>query len=285
MKNFRRRLVRALLGERFYKIYRLIKDRKDIVEEPNQSTLGFLFAGNQAMKNGEFEPVETELFKAVIEKVDVVINVGANVGYYCCLALSSGKPIVAYEPIQRNLQYLLNNIEANNWGSKAEVIPVALSNNTGIIKIYGEGTGASLIRGWANAPDQEFTLVPCTTINNSIGKRFKGKRCLVLVDVEGAELYMLQGASDLLIQNPKPIWMVEVSITEHQPNGIAVNQNLMSTFQIFQENGYEAWTADIISRKISLSEIKSIIDSGLDTINTHNFFFIEDGKRGEYFEA
>jgi FkbM family methyltransferase len=278
-------VLEAVFGKRLYRAYRYIKDKKDIYSEPKATAMGFLFSGNEAMEKGVFEPEETSLVKKIVPHTDVLINVGANIGYYCCIARDLGKPVVAFEPIYQNLQYLLRNIKANRWESGIEVFPMALSNKIGIIEIYGDGTGASLIKGWADTPEDHVTLVPCTTTNNALGTRFQGKQCFCLVDIEGAELFMLQGASDLINLDPKPIWLMEISISEHQPKGVTINPNLLSTFQIFWDSGYEAWTADKQCRLVGAEEVKNIAQSGKDTILTHNFLFIEKGRKNKFFVA
>lgn len=285
MKNKKRILLEAIFGKRLYQAYRYIKDKKGVFDEPRNTTAGFMFSGNQAMEKGEFEPVETEIVNNILPRIDVLINVGANIGYYCCIALSHGKPVVAFEPIHQNLQYLLRNIKANQWESGIEVFPTALSNKAGIIEIYGDGTGASLIKGWAGTPVEDVALVPSTTMNSALGTRFQGKQCFVLVDIEGAEQFMLEGASDLLNLEPKPIWLMEISITEHQPKDLSINPNLSSTFQVFWDYGYEAWTADKQCRLICPDEIQNIIQSGKDTVLTHNFLFIEKGRKNEFIAA
>jgi FkbM family methyltransferase len=282
MKSKRKIILEAIFGKRFYQAYRYIKDKRDIFEVPKETPMGFKLSGNEAMQKGEFEPEETEIVKKIIPHIDILINVGANIGYYCCIALSLAKPVVAFEPIPLNLQYLLRNIKANRWNTEIEVFPMALSNQTGIIEIYGDGTGASLIKGWADTPEQNFTLVPCTTMNNALGDRLKGKQCFFLVDIEGAELFMLQGASALIHMDPKPVWMMEVTISEHQPKGISINPNLLPTFQVFWDSDYEAWTADKQCRLIESDEIENVIQSGKDTILTHNFLFIEKGRKDKF---
>ncbi|NOT97676.1 MAG: FkbM family methyltransferase [Sideroxydans sp.] len=265
--------------------YRHVRDSWQIYEEPQETPMGFKFVANQLMQSGQFEPEETKIVNQIVPCVDVVINVGANVGYYCCIALSLGKYVVAFEPINVNLRYLLRNIKANNWESRIEVYPMALSNKVGVIEIYGGGTMASLVKGWAGTPEQHVTLVPSTTLDNALNTRFQGKLCFMLVDIEGSEQLMLEGASLIINMVPRPVWMIEVSISEHQPKGIIVNPNLSSTFNLFWNNGYEAWTADSQCRIICPDEIKKIVETGMDTIHAHNFLFIEKGKKREFFNA
>lgn len=157
---------------------------------------------------------------------------------------------------------------------------MALSNKTGIIKIFDGGTGASIIKGWADISEQYFQTVPVSTLDIIIGSRFHNRNCFVLVDIEGAEKFMLEGASSFLSAKPRPIWMVEIAITEHQPAGVAINPHLLPTFQLFWENGYEAWTADKSLRIVQPAEVENIVKNGKNTLLTHNFIFIEkDGKK------
>jgi FkbM family methyltransferase len=287
MKNHLIQFAKPLI-EHFPKlamIYRYVRDSWEVYEDPQETQMGFKLVGNHSMQSGQFEPEETQIVKQLLPCVDIVINVGANIGYYCCIALSQGKYVVAFEPINLNLRCLLRNIKENNWESRIEVYPMALSNKVGVIEIYGGGTMASLVKGWAGTPEQYVTLVPSTTLDNALDTRFQGKRCFILVDIEGAEQLMLEGSSSIIDMVPRPIWMMEISISELQPKGISINPNLLSTFHIFWNNGYEAWTAARQCRIIYPDEIKTIVETGIDTLHTHNFLFIEQGKKCEVFNA
>jgi len=256
--------------------YRVLRDNIQYSSEPIETTMGFKFIGSSTIQLGKFEPEETEVFKSIINNVDILVNVGANIGYYCCLALVRNKYVIAFEPINLNVKHLLRNIKANNWEDRIEVYPIALSNKkSGAIEIYGGGTGASLIRGWAGTPVNYVNLVPISTLDNVIGNRLKNKRSFIVVDIEGAEKYMLEGATSVLEMTPKPIWMMEITVSEHQPKGVKINPNLLSTFQLFWERGYIARTANIENRVVLSDELNQIIKTGVDTLHTHNFLFIE----------
>lgn len=268
-------LVKPLVSRfpRIAAMYRGMRDQLEEMEEPQPTSWGFKLAGNAAMAQGTFEPVETELVRKLLHEVDLLVNVGANVGYYCCHALSMGKPVVAFEPMPRNLRFLCKNINANGWKG-AEIFPIALSNKVGILEIYGANTGASLVKGWAGAPESYKTLVPCSTMDLLLNSRLQGKQALILVDIEGAEKWMLEGAGKMLINDPKPVWVVEIVTSENQPQGVAINPNFVSTFQFFFENGYEAFSADQEMRPITIEDVKSYA-KGSFKAGTHNFMFRE----------
>jgi FkbM family methyltransferase len=252
-------------------MYRNTRDRQDFREEPKATPWGFKLAGNSLMQQGLFEPTETELVQNILKDVDVLVNVGANVGYYCCHALNLGKQVIAFEPIDRNLRYLYKNFKANHWEG-AEIFPIALSNKIGIIEIYGSNTAASVVKGWDDIPEEHVTLVSSSTMDIVLGDRLQGKKILIIVDIEGAEKWMLEGAEKMLASEPKPIWFVEINFTEHQPKNVNVNPNFRDTFQLFFDNGYQAFTADSEMIPVTTESIESIL-SGVQKMDTHNFIF------------
>ena len=252
--------------------------------EPVLTHLGFKFIGNKSMQDGTFEPEETREFQSFINKFDLFVNVGANIGYYCCIALQADKEVIAFEPIHSNVRILLKNIKLNNWDNKISVYPVALSDESkGVVKIFGEGTGASLINGWAGISRDFSHFVPRFTLDSLLSATLKGKRPLILVDIEGAEKYMLDGAQHILAQDPKPVWMVEITTREHQPEHININPNLLSTFKMFWEHGYVCKTVDKSQRIIEEEEVQKIVETGIDTFTCHNFLFYEKYIEQELF--
>lgn len=267
-----------LLIEKFPRIallYRNFRDTNALSEEPKRTKLGFKFIGNRAMEKGLFEAYETKLVKKIFPKVSTVINVGANIGYYVCYALANNKKVFAFEPVETNLKYLLRNIKANNKDKNCEIFPVALSNKAGINNLWGGGTSASLIKGWAGISEKYQTLVPCMTMDNVLGDRLKNTRVLVIVDIEGAENMMLEGAKKLLNMKPRPIWLIEITAETHQPKGTKINPYLLQTFKKFWDKGYQAITVDNHLRKVSKKEIINIVEKQIDTLGTHNFIFYE----------
>jgi len=254
------------------KLYRILRDHFSI-KKPLMTPWGFKLAGNELMSEGLFEPEETEIVRKILGDVDVLVNIGANIGYYCCHGLSMGKSVIAFEPMQQNLHYLCQNIKINNFNG-IEIFPVALSNCAGVLDIYGGGTGASILKGWAGVPEDYVTLAPSNTLDNILGDKLSDKKVFILVDIEGAEKWMLEGAEKILAQEKKPIWMVEITTTENQPDSVGINPNLKETFHLFFRHGYKAYCADKGMKQITMDEVV-LASKGEFEFNVYNFIFCD----------
>lgn len=263
---------------------RVLKNISEL-DEPKDTQFGFKLSGDRLIQEGIFEWEEIKTIEKLLPTTEVFIDIGANIGAYCCIARKYKKYLIAFEPIQSNLKYLYNNLRVNGYEENAEIYPIAVGDKVGLIDIYGEGTAASLVKGWAGIPNDNKSTVPISTIDIILGNRFEGRQCFVIMDVEGAERYVLNGAKSLFNLHPKPYWVVEISINEHLPDGQKINPHLFETFNIFWNLGYEAFTigkgyrSSSEIRIITEYEIRQIVESGKDTIQVHNFLFLEKGLK------
>ena len=83
---------------------------------------------------------------------------------------------------------------------------------------------------------------------------------------------MLQGAINTLDNEPRPVWMVEVSTTEHQPHGVETNPAFKKTFEQFFDRGCRAYTADKSERELKASDVDEVA-ADLLKIDFHNYIF------------
>jgi FkbM family methyltransferase len=256
-------------------LFRHLRDSRALNDDFRTNPHGVRMIGNRSMQDGTFEPGETRLVKSLLGATDVVINVGANIGYYAALARRAGKYVVAVEPLPMNLRYLLRNLAENGGDRDTEVFPVAVTGAPGVVSLFGANTGASLVRGWAGAPTHTATLVPGIPIDTLVGARFAGRKTLVIMDVEGAEFTALQGATRLIESEPAPVWMIEI-VKEGNTSDRRVNPHLLETFDLFWSRGYSAVSVADLHRIVSREEIAAIAAGGPDTIPTYNFVFSRD---------
>lgn len=180
--------IRRLLDDRYPAVidtYRRTRDQWNFWRAKSQRTsYGFRFASPKGVCPLRGEPEETALFLKLLDQVEVVLDIGANVGWYTLLARGAGKQVIAVEPLDQNLTYLYRNLLENGY-KDVEVYPLALAAHAGIGEIYGGGTGASLLSGWAGCPRHWVNPVALTPLDGLLAHRLVGRRCLIKVDAEG----------------------------------------------------------------------------------------------------
>ena len=230
------------------------------------------YSANRQMLTGTFESEEIDIIKDNLISSDVFVDVGANIGYYTCLALSLGKHAVAVEPQLQNLECLYENLSINGW-PEAEVFPLGLSHEPGLLVLYGaSGLCASLVKGWAGYPERFKQIIPVNTMDNILGERFNGKKIFIKIDVEGAEYQVLRGAEKTLAMSPRPTWLIEISPGLFHPGGS--NPHYADTFRVFWEHGYEVHLANKDKRLITSADIENLLEVKGALMNKFNFLFV-----------
>jgi FkbM family methyltransferase len=252
-------------------------------QRPQNTPFGFKLMGNPLMQRGAFETEETRLIQRLLQHSEVFVDVGANIGFYTCLARVSGQYVVAVEPLRENLDYLMVNLDANGWHD-VELYPVALARQPGLAILHGGGTAASLINGWDGASPLLRRTIPLSTLDILLNGRFPAKNLLIKVDVEGAEFDLLQGAPQILGRDPAPVWMVEITLTEHHPAGF--NRRFKDTFEIFWQHGYQAWTADCNLRSVTPTDVATWAQKRHCTFGHGNYLFTRaDPSLGDHHQG
>jgi FkbM family methyltransferase len=250
--------------------YRSLRNERAALAPAMTTPFGFELAGNASMASGFFEKNEIHAFLTQLQRASVCIDIGANIGLYTCLAASRGKHVVAIEPMPSNLKLLCRNLVRNDFND-VEVFPLGLSSTGGITRIFGDGTAASLLQGWAGASEKFYTIVPVTTLDLIVNTRFDGLPLLIKLDVEGFEGEVLKGAKRTLGLDPKPTWLVEICLNEHFPGGL--NGRFYETFEVFWRCGYHATTADEEQRLLQPDLISRWVEQGFVDFGSHNYLF------------
>ncbi|MFZ3211386.1 MAG: FkbM family methyltransferase [Terriglobales bacterium] len=253
--------------------YRAMRSERLASATPILTPHGFLLvAENTSMTVGTFERAEIDLLRAELDDSDVFVDIGANVGLYTCLAARTGKHVIAIEPLASNVAVLLHNLAVNKL-TEVEVFPIALSSAPGLLTLYGSGTGASVIKGWAGTSAIDGAcLVPVNSLDALIADRFAGKRLIIKIDVEGHETDLLTGAVRTLAMNPKPRWLIEVIPEEHHPSG--ANPSYVRTFETLWRAGYCSYTADTTRRPVQRDHVVDWATKGRVEFGSHNYWSV-----------
>lgn len=177
-------------------------------------------------------------FEAVLSnfKPTLFLDVGANVGIYSW-RVSNRSPetrVWMFEPDQTNAKLVrrtlvknrLSNIKlhemaVSNYQGQVEFLVDEASGATGSIEDHHENT-ASLHHAYAMTNKR---VVPCVHLDSFIAE-LKGQRVLIKIDVEGAEMKVLEGAKQVLEQvrpiifmecfgTPEAAWLLSVGYIIH----------------------------------------------------------------------
>ena len=161
--------------------------------------------------NKVHEKSTTKLFEKVIKKGNVVLDLGANIGYFTLLSARLVGPkgkVYAFEPEPRNFSFLKKNVELNNY-TQVIVNQKAVGNKKGKVKLYicPYETGHHTINQFEGIENythkdkkitKKFVMVDLIVLDNFIKDK---KIDFIKMDVEGAELLALRGMAELLEKN------------------------------------------------------------------------------------
>jgi len=163
--------------------------------------------------NKIYEEYETKLVKKIVKKDDVVIDLGANIGYYTLifakLVGDKGK-VYAFEPDPENFALLKKNIETNCY-QNVVLIPKAVSSKNGKQKLYlsNENKGSSsFIHRSTNKKNQKFVEVESIRLDDYFAQKPEQIN-FIKMDIEGHEEEALKGMTSLLQRSERIGIMME----------------------------------------------------------------------------
>jgi len=171
------------------------------------------------------------------KKNDVVIDIGANTGYYA-LRLSSlvGKDgkVIAIEPDLQTFNTLTKNCELNNI-LNVNIHNIAISNSNGEItfhqSLFHSGTSSMFVNE-EDKSEMNEVIVKTATLDDLIKEKYD-KIAWIKIDVEGAELEVLKGSSNVLAKTENIIIEVHEHILKQN------NENSNEILEILKKNGFK----------------------------------------------
>ncbi len=148
---------------------------------------------------GSFEPFETEVVKREVKKGDVVLDIGANIGYYTLifakLVGEEGK-VFAFEPDPDNFVLLKKNIETNGY-QNVILVQKAVTNKSVNIRLYLSEDNKGDHRIYNSHENRKSIEVEAVSLDDYF-KDYHGNIDFIKMDIQGAEGQAIQGMSNLL---------------------------------------------------------------------------------------
>lgn len=183
----------------------------------DMQVIGNDLIGRHIFFSGKFDRSIAETLQLFAEPRDVILDIGANIGYVSCVLLQTVKYSVVHcvEP-QPNIANLLRKNLIQFGKSRSNVLEAALSDQEGTasMELTPGNFGGSSIRG--NASDSSIT-VTCLHAGNYLSQFSQVD--LMKVDVEGHEHVLFTAAEkELLRLQPKAI-VLECHGQDAAPSG------------------------------------------------------------------
>ncbi len=162
---------------------------------------------------GAYEPIESFLLKSMLEADDVIIDAGANIGFYTLMMAHSAPKgqVNSFEPVPSNFEILKHNI------SKSKRAEVIVLNNAGLwhekstlnfsLELDMENNIGSFTAGRV---DRAVSKNQCPVLTlDDYCKDFQ-RLDFIKMDIEGAELSALKGG-EKTIEKFRPQFLIEIN--------------------------------------------------------------------------
>jgi FkbM family methyltransferase len=191
---------------------------------------------------GSYEPVESYLFLSLLNKGDVAVDAGGNIGFYSLMMaekVGAEGCVHSFEPVPSTYLKLKTNVELNPQVSNVRINKNALWNKEEELHFSLSVKNANNCGGYsASAKDHSIEQVNCQafTLENYFNVNHLHRLDALKMDIEGAELAALEGASKVL-ENYRPIVLLEVYRKACEDFGYSPN----SLWRIFQKLDYKAY--------------------------------------------
>jgi FkbM family methyltransferase len=161
---------------------------------------------------GTYERESQRVFVEYVRPGDVVLDIGANVGFFTLLAAKLVREgfVYAFEPLPRNLDYLRRHLEMNRVRN-AEVLPLAVAASSGTARFNVAESPA--MGGLAEGGGLE---VATETLDRLVGGGRVRRPDFLKIDVEGAEHDVLRGAAAVLREARPTIFLSAHGWKQHE---------------------------------------------------------------------
>jgi FkbM family methyltransferase len=157
------------------------------------------------VRSGRLEPLMSQLFRKAVSPNSVVLDVGACLGYYSLLAAKYGARVYAFEPDPTILPYLMTNITKNSFQDRIVTVSKAVSNAKGLMPFFLHDCAALNSLFDRSGEVKQTVQVELITIDEFLGDSVQVD--IVKMDIQGAELYALEGMERMIRFANRPLTM------------------------------------------------------------------------------
>lgn len=191
----------------------------------------------QLFWHGFYEKQAILCWEQLVKPGCTVLDIGANAGYYSLVAAPLAGHVVGFEPATDLRRQFETNLHLNQL-QNVTVVPMAAGSSRGETTLFlsaADNTGMNAVRIPENFSGSQ-EKVQVTDIDSWMAENNIPDAHLVKIDVEGAEMEVLSGMTQLL-KRSTPILFIEVIAAQLA----AFGQSPVALFGFLREKGYTAF--------------------------------------------
>ena len=221
-----------------------------------------------------YEPNQTEIVKKYVHEGDIVIDIGAHVGYYTLLMAQlvgeNGK-VYSFEPDPVNFQLLKKSVEINGF-ENVVLIQKAVSNITDKVKLFLGDNDSAINRIYDAKLGDAKESIDVESIR--IDEYFKENDELInfiKIDSEGSEVKIINGMKQFLSRNQELVMMTEFFPFLIKKSGDEPNQYL----KLLEKSGFSLYNILDKNEKTNKINSENFLESGINSQYCTNLLCIK----------
>lgn len=156
--------------------------------------------------NGVYEKFEGDFLMGLIKDGDVIVDVGANIGYYTLQFARKVGPkghVFAFEPDPENFATLSKNIKLNGY-QNVTLVQKAVSDKTQKLKLYYSEDHKGDHRTYASEDNRRSFEIEAISLDDYFATNPTSIN-LIKMDIQGFEYYALKGMVSVFANHPNLI--------------------------------------------------------------------------------
>lgn len=257
--------IRSILRYFIWQFSRLIGVNQKIIQFTSKTRL--IVNRGIASSTGNYycglmEFIDMAFLLHVLNKNDLFIDVGANIGSYTVLASGEiGARSICFEPVNKTFEMLSKNLELNSIETLVEKRKIGIGEINGTLRITNNQDSTNHIINNENFGEK----IDVERLDNFYEKI--NRPTLLKIDVEGYELNVLKGASKILKNSEVLAIIIEI-------NGLSKKFNIEEKLIHDQLVEHGFFPVDYDPYKRIVTKTKSFND--LNTIYVRDLRLIND---------
>lgn len=216
----------------------------------------------QTNESCDAEPLLRSLDE-LLPQLDVVIDVGANIGIVTSWFAKRARHVYSFEPEGSNFRFLKRNVQLNGF-CNVTALQKAVGDEAGLAEFcIREAFGHHGFAGPHNSKIVEKTLVPVTTLDEFCREESIDRVSVLKIDVEGHELRVLRGFDAYLSANK-----VDYILFEHSQSFLQSKEEGSRIYEFLQSHKYVIYNLE--QKRMSLRDFISTPDGDFYAVRDKN---------------